>query len=104
MLYEIVAMFYRFLVKVYLMGFSAFNLQLFRFKDVILMFNIKLFFPIAVGFMLALYIYYKAHKVLEEKWKYPNALFVYLFVFPFLRSLHWVTAFFKEFSGLKTKW
>ena len=73
-------------------------------KELILDMNILLFFPIVISFLIALLIYHLAHKSLKEKWRYPFALGSYLTIYPFLRSLHWIVAVYKEIFRSKNKW
>ncbi|MDP3727909.1 MAG: glycosyltransferase family 2 protein [bacterium] len=73
-------------------------------KELFLNMNILLLFPIAISFLIALLIYHLAHKSLKEKWKYPFALGSYLTIYPFLRSLHWIVAVYKEIFQTKNKW
>lgn len=73
-------------------------------KDMILNLNIFLLFPIMISFVLALFIYHLAHKHLKEKWRYPGALISYLTVYPFIRSVHWMVAVYKELIRSKNKW
>lgn len=73
-------------------------------KHIILSVNIVILFPIIISFFLALVFYHLAHKNLKEKWKYPFALLSYLTVYPALRSMQWMTAFYKETFRTKNKW
>ncbi|MBT3324430.1 glycosyltransferase family 2 protein [archaeon] len=73
-------------------------------KDIILSLNVTLLFPIAISFGVALFIYHQAHKNLKERWRYPEALVVYLTLYPFVRGMHWMTAFYKEVIRAKKKW
>ncbi len=73
-------------------------------KDMVLNLNIILLFHITISFFLALLIYHLAHKSLKERWKYPLALVSYLTIYPFLRAIHWIVAFYKEVFRTKNKW
>ena len=57
-----------------------------------------------ISLILAFYIYNKAHKFANEKWKFPLALILYITVYPSLRVVHWLTALTKELSRAKRKW
>ena len=73
-------------------------------KEVIFNLDINLVIPIVISFFIAFAIYHLAHKNLKEKWKYPFALALYISVYPLLRSMHWITAIYKESVRAKKKW
>lgn len=73
-------------------------------KEIIFRINLKVFFPIFVAFAIALYLYHLAHRNLGEKWKYPLASLSYFFLYPPLRTAHWVTATYKELFKKEEKW
>jgi hypothetical protein len=73
-------------------------------KNIILSTNVTILFPIAISLGVALFIYHQAHKNLKEKWQYPVALLTYLTIFPLLRGMHWMTAFYKESIRGRNKW
>lgn len=94
-------------LKISTLGLEYFILDFEHFhsvKDIILNLNIFLLFPITISFFLALFIYHLAHKHLKEKWRYPGALVTYLTMYPFIRSLHWMVAVYKEVFRTKNKW
>ena len=73
-------------------------------KELIFKLDLKIAFPIAISFVLAFYIYNKAHKSANEKWRFPLALILYITVYPSLRIVHWLAALTKEILGAKKKW
>lgn len=87
-------------IEYFILDFEHFH----TVKDMILNLNIFLLFPIMISFFLALFIYHLAHKHLKEKWRYPGALLSYLTVYPFIRSVHWMVAVYKEIFRSKNKW
>ena len=73
-------------------------------KEIIFKMDLKILFPILISFILAFYIYNKAHKAAKEKWKFPMALLLYVTIYPSLRIAHWIAALGKEIMGAKKKW
>ena len=73
-------------------------------KDILFNMDLNIIFPIVISFCIAFGIYHLAHKNLKEKWKYPFALGLYISVYPLLRSMHWITAIYKESIRAKKKW
>jgi len=74
------------------------------FREAVLNVNIGLFFPVAITFLLSLFILHKAHKSINERWSISPSLFIYFTIYPILRSLHWLTAFYKESLRSKRRW
>jgi poly-beta-1,6-N-acetyl-D-glucosamine synthase len=100
--------FFTTIIKKYLY-YSSINWDIFYFnlpniKNIILSTNVTILFPIAISLGVALFIYHQAHKNLKEKWQYPVALLTYLTIFPLLRGMHWMTAFYKESIRGRNKW
>lgn len=73
-------------------------------KEFFLGINLTIYFPIAISFCIALFIYHLAHKNLKERWRFPLALAAYLTVYPVMRSCHWMTAVYKELFRARKKW
>tara|TARA_Y100000310_G_scaffold337515_1_gene424745 strand:+ start:543 stop:1778 length:1236 start_codon:yes stop_codon:yes gene_type:complete len=90
--------------KLQSIGWDYFHFQLPNLKELLLNLNITLIFPIFVSFCVALVIYHLAHKNLKEKWQFPGALIAYVTVYPFVRGMHWMTAFYKEVLKSRKKW
>jgi cellulose synthase/poly-beta-1,6-N-acetylglucosamine synthase-like glycosyltransferase len=86
------------------LGLEVFAFELPNIKEIVLNLNITFIFPILTAFIVGLLIYHMAHKTLKEKWQFPLALGTYLTVYPFLRTIHWVTATYKETFRAKKKW
>ena len=102
--YEAVRRIIQNIVKFSTIGWEFFAFQMPTIKQMILNLNINIVFPIAISFLIALFIYHLSHKRLNERWRYPTALLAYLTVYPLLRSMHWMTAIYKETFKLKKKW
>jgi poly-beta-1,6-N-acetyl-D-glucosamine synthase len=103
-IFEFIIRAFKFVGKIRNIGLDQLSLELPTLKDFVLGMNVSLIFPILIGFLIAFFIYHLAHKTLKEKWKFPLALLTYLTVYPFLRSVHWATAVYKEASRSKKKW
>ena len=63
-----------------------------------------LYFPIIIGFGLALYSFYKARGLAKEELKYPFAFIVYLAYFGFFHSYVWLRSITKEIAKAKRTW
>jgi len=103
--YEILRLIYEFIIKLvsYKMDIIyTFNIP--SIKEIIFKMDLKILFPILISFILAFYIYNKAHKAAKEKWKFPMALLLYVTIYPSLRIAHWIAALGKEIMGAKKKW
>ena len=104
-LYEVLRLLYEFLIK--LLAYGSDIIYSYKFptlKELIFKLDFKIFFPVLISLILALYFYNKALKTTNEKWKFPLALFLYVTVYPSLRIVHWVVALTKELGGAKRKW
>jgi len=103
--YEFFQRIYRFFIKLFMLKFGYLDLvKIPDLKEVILTMNIKLIFPIIISFIFGFYIYLLAHKFSNEKLKYPFSIVVFFTVYPILRSLHWVTATYKEIKKSEKNW
>lgn len=103
--YQFLKWIYGFITKIIILRWDIFDAMRFPlFKDFIFGINLKIAFPVIVAFLFGLYIYYKAHKYTKEKVKFPIAIFIYLFIYPFLRTAQWLAALVAETFSLKKKW
>ena len=105
--YEVISRLYEFLFKIILLNGNlahAFNLRFPSLKELILGSDIKLIFPLTISFLLSFYLLNKAHKSMNEKLIFTPALLIYFTVYPILRTLHWITAFYKEVIKTKKRW
>lgn len=96
---------YIWLIKIIILKggiFETFHIP--EIKDILFRINLKVFFPIFVAFAIAIYLYHLAHRNLGEKWKYPLASLSYFFLYPPLRTAHWITATYKELFKREEKW
>ena len=66
--------------------------------------NWKFIFPFVVVLVTAFYLYVQAHRYVGEKWKFYLPSLLYLFVYPFFRSMQWMHAALLEIFGAKRKW
>ncbi|MFH1637988.1 MAG: glycosyltransferase family 2 protein [Candidatus Woesearchaeota archaeon] len=91
--------------KLWILGLGVFDIiKTPSFTDVLMKTNIKIIFPIIISLGVGLYIYYLAHKAMKEKLRFPLAFIIYLFLYPPLRTMHWITAVYKETFRRKRKW
>ena len=105
--YEIFTRLYEFIFKIILLKENIITTFYFDFpplKELLLSLNIKLIFPLTVSFLLSLYLLKRAHKSMDEKLLFNPALLLYFTVYPILRTLHWIAAFYKELIKSKRKW
>ncbi len=79
-------------------------IQLPSLKEFILRHNIKIMFPIYMGMIAGLYLFYVGHKILDEKFRYPFSMWGYFVIFPYMTFSHWVFSIFHEILKLKRKW
>jgi len=112
MLVSAVFMLYQFLMSIYqyVLKFIVLKWEMFygwkipTFSEFIFGINFKLWFPIIVALIMGLYLYMKAHKHSNEKWKYWFSSFSYLFLYPIIRGLQWWHAVFAEVFQTKRRW
>lgn len=103
--YEILRLIYNFILK--LVSYKAdifYAYKLPTLRELIFKLDLKIIFPMIISLFLAFYIYNKAHKFANEKWKFPIALLLYVTVYPSLRIIHWLAALSKEVARAKKKW
>ena len=67
-------------------------------------FNNMLYFPIFIGLGIVLYSFYKAHKLANERLKYPFVFVLYIMYYGLFHSFVWCKAIFKEVTRTKRKW
>lgn len=103
--YEILRLVYNFILK--LISYRSDIIYSYKFptlKELLFKLDLKIIFPMIISLILAFYIYNKAHKFANEKWKFPLALILYITIYPSLRVIHWLTALTKELTRAKRKW
>jgi len=103
--YEVITRLYELIFRILLLKSNViYSLNFPSLKELLLNINIKLFFPLTISFLLSFYLLNKAHKSMNEKLMLNPALLLYFTVYPMLRTLHWITAFYKEVIQTKRKW
>jgi len=90
--------------KIIILRWEIFDIGIHSFKELILGINWMIFFPSTISLIAGLYLYFKAHYYIKEKWRFHFASFIYLFVYPVLRSLQWIHAFYLESTKAKKRW
>lgn len=73
-------------------------------KDFLLGTDYNIMVPIYLASILGILMLLYAHKQIEQKIKYPVALWTYFVIFPYITALHWLSAIGQEFLKLKKKW
>lgn len=105
--YEVITWLYELIFRIILLKsdfIHTINLNFPSLKELLLSLDIKLLFPLTISFLLSFYLLNKAHKSMNEKLIFSPALLIYFTVYPLLRTLHWITAFYKEVIKTKRKW
>jgi poly-beta-1,6-N-acetyl-D-glucosamine synthase len=93
-----------FFSRILIYGWEVFAFELPTIKELILSLNWNIFFPTIISLIAGIYLYFKAHFNVEENWKFHIVSFIYLFVYPLLRSLQWIHAFILESTNARKKW
>ena len=103
--YELIRILYQLITRfILLKGDFLYSFRIPKIREIILSIDIKYIFPLAIAFLLSLFLLHLAHKVSKEKWLLNPALLIYFSVYPLLRLAHWITAMYKETVKLKRKW
>ncbi len=104
-LYEVLTSLYDFIFRIFLVRLGIFHIfNNVSIKGALLSINVKLLFPIAIAFLLGIYLYNQAHLSIRERWKYPATILVYFTLYPVLRSIQWIAAIYYEAIGSKRRW
>jgi len=74
------------------------------FKEMILGQNLKIVFPIIIGSILGIYLFYMAHKMNNEKIKNPGSTALYFLALPYMIASYWITAIIQEIMKIKKQW
>ena len=104
--YELLARMYEFIFKAILLKNNLFIIYLDfpTIKELVLNIDLKLIFQFIITFFLSVYLLNKAHKSMNEKILFNPSLLIYFTVYPILRMMHWIVAFYKEIRNTKRKW
>ncbi len=103
--YQLIKKIYNFFIKISILKLHLFDFfTIPTFKKFILEMNFKIVFPSFIVLITGLYLYTIAHKYLREKWKFHLVSFIYLFLYPVVRSLQWVHALILQLTKAKGKW
>jgi hypothetical protein len=74
-------------------------------KKLLLAQNVQVTLPILLGIALGLYLTYLAHRKFNENFlKYAHYIALYIFVAPYVTTLHWISALVHEALGTRKKW
>ena len=67
--------------------------------------DLQIMIPITIASFLGFYFMYLAHKEIKEKIiRFPVSIWLYLVVFPYLTTFHWLSAITQEILRMKKKW
>lgn len=104
--YEVIRNLYNWTIKIIILKFEIFSIgDLPSVKHLLLMFDIKYFFPLIVVILMNLFLFYKAHKIIKEKTRFFSlTLLIYFIIYPILTMFHWVAALVQEIFSIKKKW
>lgn len=104
--YELLTKLYNWIIKIVILKFEIFSVgNLPSLKNILLMFDVKYFFPIIAVILINMYLFYRAHKILKEKVSFFRlSLLLYFVVYPILTMFHWITALFQEVFNTRKKW
>ncbi len=103
--YQLVLSVYNFFMKLAILKLHFFDyFKIPTLRQFVLDINYKVLFPFVVAFVAGIYLYIMAHKYVNEKWKFHVVSFIYLFLYPLIRSAQWVHAFILETFRAKEKW
>jgi len=74
-------------------------------KELMLGQDLQLVLPLTLAGLLGFYIFYQAHREIKERvFEFPVSIWVYFVVFPYLTSVHWISAISQEIFKTKKKW
>ena len=73
-------------------------------KEIILGHDIQIMFPIYIGSLGGMYLFWIAHKELKEKIRYLTSIWAYFVVFPYLNFYYWMVSLFEESTNKTRKW
>lgn len=102
--YNFFILLYDLFFQAYIMKWGFFEFTMPTLRMFILNINWKLFFPSLIVLVFGLFLYFSAHKYVNEKWKFYIPSLLYLFVYPLFRSMQWIHAFVLEFGRAERKW
>ncbi len=67
--------------------------------------NVQVMLPIILGVMLSIYLMYVAHRKFNENFlKHAHYIAAYIFIVPYITTLHWISAIVNETLGTRKKW
>ncbi|MEK6861128.1 MAG: glycosyltransferase [Nanoarchaeota archaeon] len=95
---------YLFLADIVGMGLDYFKLYEFPSLKTVLGLDSMLWYPVIIGSLLILFIFYKAHRNVKESLKYKFTFVIYFLYYGLLHAGSFLTALFKESFKAKKKW
>lgn len=95
---------YWFLLKLSVAPKSIFVISLPTLRELLLGTKFPIVFPSFILIFLSLFMYDRAHKYLQEKWRFPFAFIVFLTIYPLVISYIWIAAMTEEYFGIKRGW
>jgi len=73
-------------------------------KEILLLQNLKIGIPILFASVLGIIMIVYAYRQVNQKLKNPAHIWVYFVIFPYLTSLHWLSAIGQEILKIRKKW
>lgn len=103
--YQFINSVYDFLYKIVILKWEAFGLsEIPNLIDFLLGLDIRLYGPVILSLIFAIYIYYLAHTYYNERKIYPLVTIIYLFFYPIITGIQWAFAFIFETFKFEKKW
>ncbi len=103
--YNIIDFLYAFFYKIITLRWDIFGIpKIPPINEIILGLDVRIYIPVLLSLVFALYIYFMAHKAYNKKRIYPIVTVIYLFFYPILTSFQWVVAFVLEMFRAERKW
>lgn len=67
--------------------------------------NVQVTLPILLGILLGIYLMYLAHKEFNERFfRHAHYIAIYMFIAPYITTMHWISAIVHEALGTRKKW
>ena len=96
---------YNFMYNIVLLHSDVFFLwKVPSLHDFLLGANWKFLLPFVITMASVIYLFYKAHKLTNEKFRSPGVFATYLVTYPFIVSLQWASALYKHLTDRKVQW
>ncbi len=103
--YQIIQKSIEFITDIFILRANFFMMfKMPNIKLMLLNLDIRIWFPIIIIFMLVTYMFIRAHRDAQEKWRFMWVYPLYFIYYPYLQMIYWISALFKESVKAKRKW